>query len=170
MDRGIGRDFMEGRPVEFPAEGLWLDRRSSGRLSDLPLCDGSFYIASSRFVDIIKPYMGHSVSAERIEVRHSRISSEWYFYLKISRGAGDYDRSMGWPAMVSKGLVGLQAAREGGESVCGFYFDLNTWDGSDIFRMGRSSYMVVTDRVAHAVASGGLVGVSLVRLDRFGCE
>lgn len=57
------------------------------------------------------------------------------------------------------------------EKAYGIFFDVNTWNGSSIFKMQDSgARTIITSEVAEAVKRAGLVGVQVTRLDRHGYE
>jgi len=154
-----------GQPFVCDDITLWLDRRTRGKLSDFPVCDAVRFVVSNRLCDALEPFFGDSVVSRDVEIRSKHKGNVIYKWLMINQGSNTQDMERGamqfWRVNADQGQEFVDAY--------GIYFDTATWNGSNVFRMGpRAQWITVTEPVAEAVRNVDLVGVDVIRLDRYG--
>lgn len=133
------------------------------RVSDYPYVDGLSFVVTEKFIDTLEPFFEASVKAVLVDVPKSKFGTK-YYYLNIAVGASAKRLDIGYPSVIleSKKCVDFI-------SNYGIYFDASSWCGFKMFRLGEfGNRLIVVEHVARAVVESTLVGVSVVRLDRYG--
>jgi hypothetical protein len=51
--------------------------------------------------------------------------------------------------------------------VRGLWFDERTWDGTDVFLLGQTATIMITDRIARLFRQQGIKGAEIVRQSEF---
>ncbi|MCC5823717.1 MAG: hypothetical protein LAT64_10710 [Phycisphaerales bacterium] len=148
---------------------IWLDRRSKGKLCDMPVCDGLHFVVSPKLHDVLKPFFGTSVRSREIEIRSAAKGNVTYHLLAIEEGSGPSDLARGHALFFTSWMQSRFHNKQVDiVDAYGIFFDVSTWNGADIFRMGPlGNQMIVTGRVADAISDSELVGVDVMRLDRY---
>lgn len=157
--------IMSGKDFDINLS-FWLDRRTSGKLSDMPYCDGAMFVVSPRMHKVLSPFFGDTVTSRKIDICSESKGDVGYHILSIKQGAGEQDLFRGSSLFIVSGMRKFRDLNLKIENAYGIFFDASTWTGADIFRLGpNGNQMIVTEQVAQAVSAAGLVGVVVTRLD-----
>lgn len=137
-------EFMEGKPRDIIGTG-----------------HAALFLVSERFTAVLR--QGHFNGWQAFAVRIAMSAGgllPGYARLAVTGRCGSLNPLMSQPAI-------LRARAENGRAVAGrrgLIFDVDTWDGSDIFVPAGSGYVFVTEIVRDAITRARLTNVSLDRI------
>ena len=168
--RAFASRVLSGQDFDISID-FWLDRQSGKKLGDMPACDGAMFVVSPRMHEILKPFFGVSVESRVVSVCSEQVGDTNYWILSVKEGAGPQDLKRGEVLFVMKSMGEFSGLDLRSVKAYGVYFDVETWSGVDVFRLGpRGCKLIVTEQVAHELKEAGLVGVDVTRLDQYGLD